>query len=122
MAQRVVSYVVYTDDLTGEEFAEGDGETVAYGFDGATYEIDLTKDNAAAFRELIAPYQKVSRKTVDDRGRVLKAGGGPGTRRNREEMAKIREWGRANGYDVPEGGKGRLPWGMVQAYDRAHRQ
>lgn len=122
MAQRVISYVVYTDDFTGEEFAEGDGETVAYAIDGASYEIDLTKDNAAAFRELVGPYLKASRKTSDTRGRQLAAGGGPGTRRSKAEMQKIREWGRANGYTVPESGRGRIPWGLTQAYDRAHRQ
>lgn len=122
MAQRVIQYVEYTDDLNGQTFAEGEGETVTYAIDGASYEIDLNHANAAEFRDLLGPYLKASRKTVDARGRDLKAGGGSSTRRSRAEMQKIRDWGRANGYDVPEDGKGRLPWGMVQAYDRAHRQ
>lgn len=122
MAQRVVQYVVYTDDLTGEEFTEGDGETVAYAIDGASYEIDLSAENVKAFRDAMAAYIAASRKTADTRGRQLVAGGGPGTRRSKAEMQKIREWGRANGYTVPESGRGRIPWGLTQAYDRAHRQ
>lgn len=124
MAQRVIQYVVYNDDLTGEEYHEGQGETLSYGLDGVTFEVDLSKENAGKLRELLAPYVAVSRKTVDTRGRRLTAAGGnvSGSRRTKDEMAKIREWGRANGYVVPEPGKGRVPWGMTQAYDRAMKK
>lgn len=132
MAQKVISYVVYNDDLTGEEFAEGHGETLSYGLDGAVYEIDLTEANAKELREFLSRYTTVSRKIVGSRGRVLAAGQalakGPGTgirgpdkkpRRGRAEMAKIREWGKANGYTVPEPGQGRVPEELTKAYDRA---
>jgi hypothetical protein len=76
MAQRVITYVQYTDDLTGETFTEGEGETLVYAFDGSTYEIDLVEANAKAFRMALAPFVAVSRKTVDTRGRKLTAGGG----------------------------------------------
>lgn len=124
MAQRVITYVVYQDDLTGEEFAEGQGESLTYGIDGAVYEIDLTTANAKELREFLARYTVVSRKIIDQRGRPLAAVGGnvSGSRRSRAEMQKIREWGRANGYDVPEPGKGRIPWGLTQAYDRAMKK
>lgn len=121
MAQRVIQYVVYTDDLTGEEFSDGQGETLSYGLDGAVYEIDLTAANAKELREVLTRYTVVSRKLADTRGRALAAGGGSvsGSRRGREEMARIRQWGRENGYQVPDHGKGRIPWGLTQAYERA---
>ena len=135
MAQRVITYVQYTDDLTGENFGEQDGETVVYGIDGATYEIDLVASNAKAFRELLEPYLQVSRKTVDTRGRKLTAGGGAGThggtaqrgpdkkpRRSRTYMNQVREWGRANGFTVPAPGRGtgRVPEDVVAAFEKAN--
>jgi hypothetical protein len=50
MAQTIVVKLV--DDLDG-----GDAdETVAFGLDGRTYEIELSKRNAAALRKALAPY------------------------------------------------------------------
>jgi hypothetical protein len=50
MAQTIVVKLV--DDLDG-----GDAdETVAFGLDGKTYEIELSKKNAAALRKVLAPY------------------------------------------------------------------
>ena len=50
MAQTVI--VKLTDDIDG-----GDAEeTVVFGIDGKTFEIDLNKKNAAALRKAIAPY------------------------------------------------------------------
>lgn len=121
MAQRVITLVEYTDDLTGELLREGEGETLTYVWDGSTYEIDLGKQNAEHLRDLLAPYLAASRKLADTRGRSLAPAGGSvsGSRRSRREMQDIREWGRANGYKVPEPGQGRVPWGLTQAYDKA---
>ena len=126
MAQRVITYVQYTDDLTGEEFGKQDGETVVYAIDGAHYEIDLVASNAKALRELLAPYLQVSRKTVDTRGRKLVKGGGQGThpekkrRRTKDEMARIRAWAKENGYPTGENTTtpNRVPFDTVQAYAR----
>jgi hypothetical protein len=128
MAQRVITYVEFTDDLTGETFAEGDGETLVYAFDGATYEIDLTDANAKSFREAMSAYVEKSRKTVDTRGRKLTAGGGKGThperpkkrRRTKDEMVRIRAWAKENGYPTGENTTtpNRVPFDTVQAYAR----
>ena len=50
MAQRV--HVVLVDDIDGSDA----GETVTFGLDGSTYEIDLNEKNAAALREALSPY------------------------------------------------------------------
>lgn len=56
---RVVSWLV--DDLTGEDLPEGEGQTVIYGLDGRTYEIDLSDHNADQIRQLLAPLIAASR-------------------------------------------------------------
>ncbi|MFC0081615.1 Lsr2 family protein [Aciditerrimonas ferrireducens] len=48
-----------TDDIDGSE-AE---ETVVFGLDGKTYEIDLSKKNAAALRKALAVYVEHARPT-----------------------------------------------------------
>lgn len=53
MAQRTITTLV--DDLDGSELERGSGETVRFGVDGRTYEIDLSDDNAAALREVLQP-------------------------------------------------------------------
>lgn len=64
MAQKV--NIVLIDDLDG---TEGAAETVAFGIDGDTYEIDLTEKNAAAMRKAFAKYAEVARSTGKRRGR-----------------------------------------------------
>jgi hypothetical protein len=44
--------IVRIDDLDGTEA----GETVCYELDGEIYEIDLSPDNAAEFRNALGPY------------------------------------------------------------------
>src|SRR5215510_648757 len=44
--------VVITDDIDGGEAHE----TIAFGLDGSSLEIDLNKLNAAQFRKTVAPY------------------------------------------------------------------
>ena len=66
MAQTVI--VKLTDDIDG-----GDAEeTVVFGVDGKTYEIDLNKKNAAALRKALAPYVDKARSA----GRPSAARGG----------------------------------------------
>ncbi|WP_326569440.1 Lsr2 family protein [Amycolatopsis rhabdoformis] len=57
MAKNTAVHVV--DDLTGEPAAE----TVAFGLDGLDHEIDLSTRNAAALREIFAPYVRHGRRT-----------------------------------------------------------
>ena len=56
MAQRVV--VTLSDDIDGGEAAE----TVAFGLDGKSYEIDLNPANAKKLRKALAPYVEAGRK------------------------------------------------------------
>jgi hypothetical protein len=56
MAQKV--QVLLVDDLDGSEATE----TVAFGLDGASYEIDLSSGNAGKLRKELAHYVEHARK------------------------------------------------------------
>jgi len=114
MAQKVTTHLV--DDLTGETIADGKGHTLSFSFDGAHYEIDLDDDNADALREAFSDYVAAARKVSGRSGRAG-ANGAP-KRGNSEELAKIREWANANGYDVSP--RGRISQAVRDAYDAAH--
>lgn len=67
MAQRMITTLI--DDLDGTDLERGSGETIRFGVDGRTYEIDLSDDNAAALREALRPYTEAGRRIVATRPR-----------------------------------------------------
>ena len=115
MARRIVHQLV--DDLDGTILEIGEGETVLFSLDGTAYEIDLTDGNAAALRDVLAPYISAARSISSSRG----ASGEPTRRRRRpgqQDYSAIRAWAKDNGYDVSE--RGRVPASVIEAYDAAH--
>jgi len=95
MAQKV--QVVLVDDLDGGTA----DETVTFSLDGVSYEIDLTHDNAAHLRDLLAPYVGHGRRIGGGRrstGRAAKAAGGA-------DPAAVRAWAREQGIAVNERGR-----------------
>lgn len=108
VAQRVE--VVLVDDLNGEP-AE---ETVQFGLDGASYEIDLSGTNAAALREALAVYVGHARRTG---GRRV-TGRRPSAQAKGSESAAIRAWAKEQGVAVSE--RGRIPASVVAQYEAAH--
>lgn len=111
MAQKI--HIVLEDDLDGSEASE----TVSFALDGTSYEIDLNDANAAKLRDALAPYIGHARRVTSGprRGRKPSAASANGSGSSAKE---VREWARANGYDVPE--RGRIPSEVRQAYDAAH--
>lgn len=108
MAQKV--NIVLVDDLDGSEATE----TVTFGLDGTTYEIDLNDKNAAALRDVLSGYIGHGRKVgaAPRRGRrTAAAASGPSAK-------EIRDWARANGHDVPD--RGRVSAEVREAYGAAH--
>jgi hypothetical protein len=95
------------DDLhyqhEGEQVAAE--ETVEFGLDGVRYRVDLTHMNAGTLREMLAPYIAVA--SVEKTGTP---------RRSRDEMKKLRDWARANGWSLSD--KGRIPDDAKRAYER----
>jgi hypothetical protein len=107
MAQKVVTHLL--DDLDGKEAAE----TVAFGLDGALYEIDLSSKNAAKLRDAVAAYVGAARKAgrVPARGKGRTSGSAAA---DREQNQAIREWAKKQGLNVSE--RGRIPAEIVEKY------
>jgi hypothetical protein len=109
MAQKV--HIVLEDDLDGSPATE----TVSFGLDGKTYEIDLNDKNAGKLRDALAQYVGAARSVGGARrgGRKSAAASnlGPSAR-------EVRDWARSNGYDVPD--RGRIPADVRSAFDSAH--
>lgn len=108
MAQKV--NIVLVDDIDGTDA----DETVRFGVDGASYEIDLTGKHAAQLREALALYIGHGRKEAGRRarGRGQRAGAG------NVSASEVRAWGRENGWEVSE--RGRVSAELRQAYAAAH--
>jgi nucleoid-associated protein Lsr2 len=106
MAQKV--HITLEDDLDGGDAAE----TVAFGLDGRTYEIDLNAKNAKALRDALAKYVAAARR----------AGGRSSSAKRRTQVGtsarEIRDWARSNGQKVPD--RGRIPSGVREAFEAAH--
>jgi len=110
MARKV--HVVLEDDISGGPA----DETLYFGLDGVTYEIDLSEANARALRDALSTYVASGRKVQSHRGPR-----GPRGRNNRptsDRPGQIREWARANGIQVNE--RGRVPAELAARYDAAH--
>lgn len=110
MAQKV--QVILVDDLDGGVA----DETVTFGLDGVSYEIDLSKTHAAELRDALASWTAGARKA----GRVAGAARGSARRRAAEGPSanEVREWARSNGHSVNE--RGRISQEIRDAYAAAH--
>jgi len=107
VAQRV--QIVLDDDLDGGKA----DETVSFALDGSAYEIDLSAKNAAKLRDALALYvgsaRKVSSRSTRRTSRGRSAGPAP---------SDVREWARANGYEVSD--RGRVAAEIKDAYEAAN--
>ncbi len=110
MAKKIVTQTTYTDDLDGSTAAG----TVRFGFDGANYEIDLSKSNARAFERTMAVYVGHARKMRTTGSRAN------GRRRAAasHDLADVRVWAASNGYQVSS--RGRIAAEVTDAYHAAH--
>ena len=112
MAQKV--HIVLVDDLDGSEATE----SVSFGLDGTSYEIDLNDANAAALREALSGYVGHARKVGSARRSGRKSAASSAASTDGASAKEIRDWARANGYDVPD--RGRVSADVRQAFDAAH--
>jgi len=120
MAREVIEKL--TDDLDGGDATE----TVTFGLDGTSYEIDLNRKNAAGLRKVLDRYVKAGRRTAGRRTtsgarparRKASAAKGNGAARKRDyDLAQLREWAGSNGVAVPS--RGRIPQEVVEQYKSA---
>lgn len=92
-------------------------ETIPFGLDGSSYEIDLCDKHAKGLRDAVAQYVGAGRRaTPSGRGRGgRRSGGGGGDRQRTQE---IRAWARSKGIKVSE--RGRLSGDIVAQFEKAN--
>jgi hypothetical protein len=105
------------DDLDGSDAAE----TVSFALDGASFEIDLSKKNAAAFRKSLDRYISAARRQGGSgptpRRRASKSTSNRAKPKRDFDLAQLRDWAGANGVAVPS--RGRIPQAIVEEYKAA---
>ncbi|BBY24220.1 hypothetical protein MSTO_44250 [Mycobacterium stomatepiae] len=111
MAKKVT--VTLVDDFDGAGAAD---ETVEFGLDGVTYEIDLSTKNAAKLRGDLKQWVAAGRRVGGRRRGRSGTGRGRGAI-DREQSAAIREWARRNGHNVST--RGRIPADVIDAFHAA---
>ncbi|MEU3269873.1 Lsr2 family protein [Saccharomonospora sp. NPDC006951] len=116
MAQQVLVSLV--DDLDGSEA----DETIEFGLDGVSYEIDLSADNAEELRDALAQYVEHARRSGGRKRASGKRTNGQVVTRSsaadREQNQAIRAWARKNGFEISE--RGRIPSEVTDAYHKGN--
>jgi len=103
------------DDLDGGEAHE----TVKFGLDGYTYEIDLSTKNANKLRNALAQYVEYGTRVSGRAGSASSRGAGRargGAVAEREQNKAIRAWALRKGHDVAP--RGRIRADIVEQYHR----
>lgn len=100
MAKKVS--IELTDDIDPTHTAT---ETVEFGIDGITYNIDLSEENATKLRDTIRPWIESARQVTRTPRKRLTAD---------PEIAAIRAWAKEQGIPIPP--RGRIAKDIVAAY------
>ncbi|HIT74078.1 MAG TPA: Lsr2 family protein [Candidatus Avipropionibacterium avicola] len=115
MARKIITQVI--DDITGDMVPDGLAETIRFSINDVDYSIDLGPESARQFREALAPYtENAERQTGTKRSSI--APRRSTARVDPAQLRAIRDWARANGYEVSD--RGRIPAQVIDAYEAAH--
>lgn len=106
--------VQYIDDLDGSNLGSV-ANTISFAFDGKEYSIDLSDENAAKFREVMAPYVENGHRVTGTKTKPVRK---PAGRSASGDTKAIRDWARQNGYEVSD--RGRIPANIMDAYAAAN--
>ena len=112
MASRTT--VTLVDDLDGNTA----DETVSFGLDGATYEVDLSSGHAEELRATLQQYVAAGRRTSGRRTSTANAptkSSTPTSGSSRARNQEIRTW--ANRHGTTVGDRGRIPSNVVAAFE-----
>jgi len=101
MAQRIE--VVLEDDIDGGPA----DETVRFGYDGKSYEIDLSSENAQALRNTLGKYIGNARKASAPSRSARSA-------RSGVDNSAVRTWAKSHGMEIND--RGRLPASVMKEY------
>ena len=115
MAQR--TQVIWVDDVDGSEATQ----TITFGLDGSSYEIDLSDEHATSLREALASWIGHARKAKSEARSAVKARSGGRARAassDKPDLGAVRAWARENGFSISD--RGRVSGQVLDAYDAAH--
>jgi nucleoid-associated protein Lsr2 len=101
--------ILIQDDLDGSEASE----TVQFGLDGATWEIDLNAKNAKALRKAVSDWVSHARRT----GGRAKRGTAAKAAFDGVDNRSVRAWAKSNGIKVNT--RGRISAEIVEQYRAA---
>lgn len=102
MARRTV----VVDDIDGSETAR----EVTFSLDGETWRIDLSEQNRQRLRAALGEFIESAVKVSG--ARATRTSSSPDV-----DLADVRAWARANGYQVSD--RGRIPKQIMDAYERS---
>jgi hypothetical protein len=110
MARKVQVHLL--DDIDGTQA----DETLRFGLDGTSYEIDLSAKHAEKLRAALAKFVLSSRRVGRSRVAVAprRAGTGTPARVDRAQNQAIREWAKSRGIEISD--RGRIPAHIVEQY------
>jgi hypothetical protein len=111
MARKV--QVVLEDDVDGGAASE----SVLFGLDGRSYEIDLNDDNARDLRDALAPWVASARIASSVSGGTAR-NGNRARRTDPGNSADIRRWAQESDIEVSE--RGRISADLRARYEAAH--
>lgn len=116
MAQRII----LVDDLDGTDAAG----TVTFGLNGTEYEIDLSTMHTKELESVLQPFVEKARPRKGGKRRATNGTSASAaytssnpSRAERERNKQIRDWGNANGFDVPA--RGKIPENVREAFEAA---
>ena len=110
MAQEVIVKLV--DDLDGTEATE----TVLFGLDGESFEIDLSAKNAAALRKALDRYRNAARQGSAAAASSSSGRRGRGKARGRGDVdpKAVRAWATEHGIEISS--RGRIPSSVLDQF------
>jgi Lsr2 len=112
VVQKVTVQLV--DDLDGSVAQE----TVEFGLDGVSYQIDLSAVNAEKIRGMLSDFVANARRSGLRKRAAAIAPKGRSAAVDREQNQAIREWARKRGLKVSE--RGRISAEVLEAYHQAN--
>jgi hypothetical protein len=101
------TFVELIDDMDGSKA----DTTVRFSWQGASYEIDLSKKNAKAFETAVGPYLAKATRAAAGRG------GRRSSARGKSDLSGVRTWAATNGFELAS--RGRIPANILEAYQAA---
>ena len=113
MAKKIQTLLVcdlHVDEVEGEE-------TIVFGLDGSSYEIDLCPEHADDLRESFAAFVGAARRAGRTAAPTKRTGRVSRAADSGVDVPAVREWARKNGFEVSE--RGRLSATIVEAYNKA---